>query len=73
MLQQTHDTFAKVTPRQMEIIQQMAEGLSMKEIGQKLGIAWSTVNSQRNKILKRTGCRNGTHVVATFLRNQVIA
>lgn len=72
-LEETQEQYAKVTPREVEIVTHMADGLNTAEIAQTLGISKDTVECHRHNIIKKTGCRNAAHVVATFLRCSVIA
>lgn len=69
----SQNLFALVTDRQTQVIQLLAEGQSTKEIAHHLGIAVYTVEKHRRNILKKTGCKNTAHIVATFLRARVIA
>lgn len=59
---------SSVTPRELEIIQKMSEGLSTKQIADALGISKNTVEIHRHNIIQKTGCRNCTHVVFTFAK-----
>lgn len=72
-LQETQDQANKVTKRQVAIIREMAEGKSTRQIAEALGVTVNTIEVQRHDIIKRTGCKNAVHVVATFLRSGVIA
>lgn len=72
-IQNTQDTWKKVTPREIEIIRAISDGKSTKEIADALGITVNTVEVHRHAIIKKTGCRNSVHVVATFLRTAVMA
>lgn len=72
-LQETQEDYKKVSGRELQIIQLMSDGQSTKEIACALGISSKTVDVHRHNIIKKTGCRNAIHVVATFLRSTVIA
>lgn len=72
-LEETQEEYAKITPREMQIVTLMADGLNNLEIAAELGIKKSTVDVHKYNILKKTGCKNAPHVVATFLRCQAIA
>jgi DNA-binding NarL/FixJ family response regulator len=47
------DPLAALTPRQREILQLVAEGNTSKEIGQRLGLSYRTVEVHRNQLMKR--------------------
>lgn len=66
-----HNTIL-ITPRELGIIEDMANGLSSKEIGEKLGIAPKTVEVHRHNILKKTEYKNTVHLIASFLRRGLI-
>jgi DNA-binding NarL/FixJ family response regulator len=52
------------TGREMEIIRQLAHGLSTKEIANKLSISYETVKSHRKNIYKKFSVSSGTEAVA---------
>jgi DNA-binding NarL/FixJ family response regulator len=53
----------KLTPREVEIINQVAEGLSNKEIGQKLSIETQTVKNHVHNILEKLQLHNRLQAV----------
>jgi DNA-binding NarL/FixJ family response regulator len=56
--------FEVLTPRQREVLQMIAEGLSSKEIAGRLGLEVKTVESHRNDLMVRLGI----HGVAGLVR-----
>lgn len=66
-------SFPPLTPREKLIIKELADGLSSKEIAVKLGITNDTAEAHRHNLMKKTKCRNTTHIVATALRNGIIS
>lgn len=56
--------FEVLTPRQREVLQLVAEGLSTKEIAARLGLGVKTVESHRNELMERLGI----HGVAGLVR-----
>jgi DNA-binding NarL/FixJ family response regulator len=49
--------FERLTPRQREILQLIAEGRSTKEIAQRLGLSVKTVETHRARLMERLGVR----------------
>jgi DNA-binding NarL/FixJ family response regulator len=47
-----------LTPRELEVIKLIAEGLTSEEVGQTLSIAKNTVDRHRDNILEKLGMRN---------------
>jgi len=56
------------TPRERELICCIADGLQDEEIADKLGISKETVKTIIGLLLKRTNCRNRTHLTVTAIR-----
>ncbi len=57
-----------LTPREIEVLQQMAEGLANKQIGNKLGISLHTVKFHVAQILGKLGAVSRTEAVTTGAR-----
>ncbi len=53
-----------VTPREREILICVAEGLSSKEIGQRLGISAATVQKHRENLGRKLGTRNAAEMAS---------
>jgi DNA-binding NarL/FixJ family response regulator len=53
-----------ITPRELEILRMVAEGMSSKSIGLRLGISVRTVHSHRASLIRKTGL----HSVAELTR-----
>jgi DNA-binding NarL/FixJ family response regulator len=47
-----------LTPRELEVIKLIAEGLTSEEVGESLGIAKNTADRHRDNILEKLGLRN---------------
>ncbi|MCB9313266.1 MAG: hypothetical protein H6568_10910 [Lewinellaceae bacterium] len=54
---------AFLSARELEVLALLALGLTSDEIGRKLYIEASTVNTHRRKMIRRAGARNTTHLV----------
>lgn len=57
-----------VTPRQRQILDLAARGLTDKEIASKLGGAVSTVRTHLERFYRENGLRNKSEAVATWQR-----
>ncbi len=63
----------ELTPRQVEILQAMARGLTNKDIARLFGIRTDGVNQHVIAILSKLGAANRTEAVATALRKRLVA
>jgi DNA-binding NarL/FixJ family response regulator len=57
-----------VTGREREIMQELARGLTYKEIGRKLGISGATVKNHLYRIYEKIGVRSRTEAVVKWLK-----
>ena len=62
----------ELTPRQLEILQAMARGLTNKDIAKMFSIRTDGVNEHVLAILAKLGAANRTAAVATAIRKQLI-
>lgn len=62
----------ELTPRQLEILQAMARGLTNKDIAKMFNIRTDGVNEHVLAILAKLGAANRTEAVATAIRKQLI-
>ena len=60
---------SKPTPRAMQIVALMADGLTAKEIGDRLGITGKTVTNTITMNYPRMGVSKDTAAVAWYIRN----
>ncbi len=58
----------RLTPREREVLQLLAEGAPNREIAQQLGISVKTVESYRSSMLSKLGLSNKTELVRFALR-----
>ena len=49
---------AFLSPREKEVLQLLAEGLSSPEIGQRLYVATTTVETHRRNVMRKLGIHN---------------
>lgn len=64
----TADPLAALTPRQREILQLVAEGHTSKDIAQRLGLSYRTIETHRNQLMKRLGVTDLTGLVRFAVR-----
>lgn len=65
--------YERLTPREVEVLQKIAEGCTNAEAGAQLLIAPETVKSHSRHILSKMGARNRPHAVAIAMRIGVIS
>ena len=63
---------SRLTPRQREIVQLLAEGKSSKEVEVALGLSVKTAETHRANIMKRLDCHSVTELVRYAVRNNII-
>jgi two-component system NarL family response regulator len=64
---------AALTPREHEVLEQVARGLSNKEIATRLGIAEVTVKIHVSHVLEKLGALDRTQAVGLALKRGIIA
>jgi DNA-binding NarL/FixJ family response regulator len=62
----------RLTPRQREIVQLLAEGKSSKEIAVALGLSVKTAETHRANIMRRLDCHCVSELVRYAIRNNII-
>ena len=62
------DPLGALTPRQREVLQLVAEGLTSKEVAERLGLSFKTVEAHRAQIMERLGLENLTGLVRFAVR-----
>jgi len=62
----------RLTPRQCEIVQLLAEGRTTKEVATLLNIAVKTAETHRSNLMRRLNCHSVAEIVRYALRNQII-
>jgi DNA-binding NarL/FixJ family response regulator len=65
-------TASRLTPRQREILQLLAEGKSSKEVAAALGLSIKTAETHRANIMSRLNCHSVSDLVRYAIRNQII-
>jgi len=62
----------RLTPRQREIVQLLAEGKSSKEVAVELGLSVKTAETHRANIMRRLDCHSVSELVRYAVRNNII-
>jgi DNA-binding NarL/FixJ family response regulator len=62
----------RLTPRQREIVQLLAEGKSSKEVAVVLGVSIKTAETHRANIMRRLDCHSVSELVRYAVRNNII-
>ena len=60
----------QLTPRQQEILEQLARGLLYKEIAEALGISYETVNNHIRQIYRKLHIRSRSQAVAKYFETR---
>ena len=55
---------AKISGRELEIVQLLSEGLISQQIADKLQLSKHTVDTHRRNLIRKTGSKNSIEVVA---------
>jgi DNA-binding NarL/FixJ family response regulator len=63
---------SRLTPRQREIVQLLAEGKSSKEVAVALNLSVKTVETHRANIMRRLECHSVSEIVRYAIRNGII-
>ena len=61
-----------ITPREMEILALIAEGLSNKEIGERLFVSENTVKTHASRLFEKLGARRRTEAVQMAKASRLI-
>lgn len=62
----------KLSPRQVEVLQLIAQGLATREIAQRLGVSGKTVEAHRAELMRRLGIRTVAGLVRYALRTTLV-
>jgi len=62
----------ELSPRQKAILESMTDGLTSKEIGEKLGLKKDTVDKHINALMAKTGAASRTQAVVIALRKHLL-
>jgi DNA-binding NarL/FixJ family response regulator len=65
-------TLVMLTPREREVVQLVAEGLSNKQIGRKLALSIKTVECHRGAAMRKAGWSSTADLVRYAVRNHLV-
>lgn len=69
---ETQELLVGLTPREIEVLRLVAQGLTDRQISETLHIAVRTVNTHVTNILNKTGCENRTAAATFAAQNNLI-
>jgi DNA-binding NarL/FixJ family response regulator len=69
---QSRDPVAPLTPRQLEVLQLLAEGHSAKEIAESLSISARTVEFHKYQMMETLGLRTSAELIHFAIKNGVV-
>ncbi len=70
--QRGEDPVAALTPRQHEILRHLAEGLTAKEIGARLGISARTVETHKYELMQSLAIKTSAELVHFAIRHGIV-
>ena len=66
-------TATELTPRELEVLRLVAEGLTNQAIAERLGLSRRTVDAHRNNLMRKLGLHEVTELVKYALRRGIIS
>lgn len=61
-----------LTPREIEIIQHLCDGLAAKEVADKLNVSFRTIETHRNNILRKLGFNNTIELIKYAVKQGIV-
>lgn len=62
----------ELTPREIQVLQAIADGLSTKEIAESINLSHHTVDTHRKNLMVKSKCNNVGHLVAWGIKKGII-
>ena len=62
-----------LSPREREILKQVAEGKTSREIAERLSISPKTVDTYRSRLMRKIGVKNLAGLIKFAIRNELIS
>jgi DNA-binding NarL/FixJ family response regulator len=66
------DPYGALSPREREVLHLVVDGLTIKEIAQRLGISTKTAENHRGRVLAKLGVRNSAELVRYAMRKHLV-
>lgn len=66
------DDDINITPRELEVLELLAEGLNNKEIADRLFVSERTIVGHKSNLMAKTNCKNTVALLAYAIRNKLI-
>ena len=70
--EQAGDPVASITPRQREVLQLLAEGLSAKEIASSLSLSVRTVEFHKYQMMETLGIRTNAELIRFAIKHGLV-
>jgi DNA-binding NarL/FixJ family response regulator len=67
-----HEEQFYFTPRELDVLRLLAEGLNSKQIGDRLFVSERTIVGHKSNLMAKTGCKNTVGLLAFAIHNHVI-
>jgi DNA-binding NarL/FixJ family response regulator len=64
---------ARLTPRELEVLRLLAEGNTVRECAEKLGIASSTVDNHKSRLMKKVGLHRTIELTRLAIREGLVS
>lgn len=68
----TKSPLEQLSQREREILEDIANGLSLQEISQKRDIQYSTVKTYKMRVMEKTNCKHNTELLFFALKNGLV-
>ena len=68
----SQEEFSKITGREREIVQLLAEGKGSKEVATELNLSIKTVETHRSNIMRKLNCHSVAELVRYAIRNHIV-
>jgi DNA-binding NarL/FixJ family response regulator len=66
------ETEIHLTPRELEVLSLLTEGLCNKEIADRLFVSERTIVGHKSNLMSKTNCKNTVSLIAWAMRNKII-
>lgn len=71
--EKNRDDVSQLSKREMEVLNEICNGLTNDEIAEKLSISTQTVKGHRSNLLTKTNCKNSASLVMFAIKNNLVA